>query len=562
VANFRFESKFQYDPNDPFGHMQEEFPDESEFDVAIIGGGPNGLIAAAYLARAGLSVVVCERRFEAGGGLATEENLFPCYASNPHVLYHMMVDYMPAVRDFDLDGPSLTWIRPNAQTGMVFEDGSSVLLARQVNDTKDSISKFSHKDAATFGKVVRDWKAIVKDILAPATYLPPMAPLDITIAMERTDLGRKMLDYGEETALDIITNTFEHEKVRTLMLYASCMWGLDPNESGLGFMVPLLLDRTMNKAYCYGGSHKFAGALSRAVIQNGGLILESAGIDKILVENGRAAGVRIAHEGRIIKSKVVMSTLDPHSTFLDLLDAEHLPADLRQEVESWEWDKWSFNTIHIAADEPPRYKTDDPWIDKCFATVLGIESVDHLLDHWDAVIGGQIDPQLLGGHSTCESLFDPTLSDRPDKYVSMFQIHAPYDIEGGWVDQRKRVEEAMMAKWLKAAPNLTPDKIVASTMEDPGEIEIRFPQMRKGSIKHGDYRPLQMGCFRPNQDCSDSRTPIEGLYVCGASTYPGGLVLGGPGYIGAGAVADDLGVERWWKPTPEMERYIKTYLEE
>ena len=123
MPNFKYESKFEYNPNDPFGHMTEEFPDESEFDVVIIGAGPNGLIAGAYLAKAGLSVAVCERRFEVGGGLATEENLYPCYASNPHVLYHMMVDYMPALRDFDLDKPALTWIKPNAQTGMVFEDG-------------------------------------------------------------------------------------------------------------------------------------------------------------------------------------------------------------------------------------------------------------------------------------------------------------------------------------------------------------------------------------------------------------------------------------------------------
>ena len=144
----------------------------------------------------------------------------------------------------------------------------------------------------------------------------------------------------------------------------------------------------------------------------------------------------------------------------------------------------------------------------------------------------------------------------------MFQIHAPYGIEGGWQSHREEVQEAMLARWQKAAPNLTPENIIATSMEDPEEIEIRFPQMRRGSIKHGDYSPLQMGYFRPNQECSGTDTPIEGLYVCGVSAYPGGLVLGGSGYLGAIKVADDLGVEKWWRPTPEMDRYIKTYLEE
>jgi phytoene dehydrogenase-like protein len=544
--------------------MQEEFPKQSEFDVVIIGGGPNGLIAGAYLARAGLSVAICERRFEAGGGLATEENLYPCFSSNPHVLYHMMVDYMPAIRDFDLDGPALTWIKPNAQTGMVFEDGTSLLLSRMANDTKDSkdsISKFSYKDAINFGKVIRRWRKIVDEIVAPATYIPPMAPIEITMAMQRTEVGREMLAMGERSPMDLITDTFEHDKVRTLMLYATCMWGLDPRETGLGFMVPLMLDRAVNKCYCYGGSHKFAGALAREVVKNGGLILEAATVDNIIIENGRAVGVEIAHEGRTLRGKVVMSTLDPQTTFLDLVGEENLPASLKELVKGWAWDKWSFNTLHVATDEAPAYTTDDPWINQTFATVVGIETMDQLLAHWDNVSSGRIDLDNFGGHSTCESLFDPTLSDRPGKYVSMLQIHAPYDLEGGWLDRREAVKEAMLSKWRKAAPNLTPDKIISSSMEDPEEIEIRFPQMRRGSIKHGDYRPLQMGCFRPSQECSGTDTPIEGLYVCGVSTYPGGLVLGGPGYIGANKVADDLGVRKWWTPTPAMARYIETYLE-
>jgi phytoene dehydrogenase-like protein len=378
--------------------------------------------------------------------------------------------------------------------------------------------------------------------------------------MQKTEVGREMLEIGELSPVDIITNLFEHDKVRTLMLYASCMWGLDPRETGLGFMVPLMLDRAMNKCYCYGGSHKFGSALGRAVLQNGGLLMESAEVSEILLENGRAVGVKLA-EGRTIKSKVVMSTLDPHTTFMDMVGEQNLPEDLKTTVEGWVLEKWSFNTLHIAAEEPPKYACDDLFINDAFATVVGIESFDQLLAHWDNVAAGKIDLDNFGGHCTCESSFDPTLSDKPGKYVSMFQIHAPYDLEGGWSERREEIQAAMLAKWEKAAPNINPGNIVATSMEDPEDIEIRFPQMRRGSIKHGAYTPIQMGCFRPNQFCSSTETPIEGLYVCGASTYPGGLILGGSGYLGANKVAEDLGVKKWWKPTKEMERYIKTYLE-
>jgi phytoene dehydrogenase-like protein len=107
---------------------------------------------------------------------------------------------------------------------------------------------------------------------------------------------------------------------------------------------------------------------------------------------------------------------------------------------------------------------------------------------------------------------------------------------------------------------MTKDSIIMTCHETPEGIERRLPNMRRGAIKHGDYDPLQIGCFRPNQECSSAATPIEGLYTCGASNYPGGMVLGGPGYIGANKVAEDLGVTKWWKPTRAMERYIQTYL--
>ena len=537
-----------------------EFPAESDWDAVIIGAGPNGLITAAYLARAGLKVALVERRYEIGGGLATEEILYPGFYSNIHAIYHLMVDFMPAIKDFDMERHGLVWIKPNLQTAMVFEDGGSLLLTRMIEDTIDSFHKFSHKDAVAFGKLMRNWRRIVSEILAPATYIPSMAPIDLTVAMQRTEVGREMLELVEQSPLEIINNNFENDRIKAFLLYISCMWGLDPRETGIGFYVPLLIDRGMNKCYLHGGSHKLAGALSREIVRAGGTILESSDVVKINRHNGSVSGVELM-EGRTLNSDVVISSLDPHTTFFDLMDKKKLPADLKESVERWKYDKWSFNTLHVASKEAPHYACEDPWVDESFMTIFGFESTKQLLAHWDNVVAGKIDKNSFGGHATCESFLDSHLVRKPGNHVSFFQIHAPYDIKDGWDKRGPEIKEAMLVKWEKAAPNMKRENIVMAKQETPADIEIRFPNMRRGSIKHGDYTPIQMGCFRPNEDCSKHGTPIKGLYLCGASTYPGGLVLGGPGYLAANRVAEDLGVKKWWKPTKEMEKYIKTYLE-
>lgn len=547
-------------PDPLIGKPFDEFPDVTEWEAIIIGGGPNGLIAAAYLAKAGVKVCLVERRYEIGGGLATDEVLFPGYYSNNHAIYHMMVDYMPALQDFDIGRYGFQWIKPNAQTGAVFQDGTSLLLSRMVEDTKDSIAKFSFKDAVAYGRLMRQWKKIVADILAPATYLPPMLPIEITMAMQKTKVGQEMLEMVEQSPLDIITRHFENDRVRATLLYNCCIWGLDPRETGVGMFVALYLDRMTNKCYCQGGSHKFAAALAREIVTNGGIIVDACEATKILMEGGKVAGIE-TREGRTLRSPVVLSTLDPQTTFLDLVGAEHLPAELKRSVEDWKYDKWSYYTVHVATKEPPRYECDDPWVNEAFMNLIGVEGVDQLLAHWDAVVAGKIDMENFAGHATCESLLDPHLVHSPyGGYVSFFQMHAPYDIQGGWDKMGPELQEAVLEKWRKAAPNMTRDNIIRVCHETPVGIETRFPNMRRGAIKHGDYKPVQLGCFRPNQECSSSATPIPGLYTCGASNYPGGAVLGGPGYLGANRVCEDLGIKKWWKPTPVMEKYIKTYL--
>jgi phytoene dehydrogenase-like protein len=542
------------------GGVFDEFPLDSTWDVVVIGGGPNGLMAAAYLAKTGLKVILIERRYEIGGGLVTEEIMFPCYYSNAHVIYHLMVDYMPVIKDFNLDNHGMAWLKPNLQAAMVFEDGGSLLLTRMVEDTRDSFLRYSVNDGITFGKLMRTWRKIVDEIIAPMTYIPAMSPMDLSIMLEKTDIGHELLELSEKSPYEIITENFENDRIRAFLLYISCMWGLDPNESGVGLFVPLLLCRGMNKCYCYGGSHKLAGALGREFVANGGIILDACSVNKINIENGKAVGVE-TKEGRKMKAKAILSTLDPHTTFLDLVGGDNLPGTLKEATEEWVYDKWSFYTLHVASKDKPKYKAEEPWANESFMVIFGIEGTDQLLDHWGNVMSGKIDLKNFGGHATCESFWDPHLVRAPwGGEVSFFQMHAPYDIDDGWDQQSPKLQEAILDKWQNVAPNFTRDQILATNAETPADIEIRMPNMRRGAIKHGDYRPTQLNTFRPNVDCSGHSTPIEGLYVGGVSTFPGGLVLGGSGYLAANKVAEDLGVSKWWKPTKEMEEFTKTYL--
>lgn len=544
---------------EPTEHILDEFPERSQFDVAIVGGGPNGLIAAAYLARAGLRTIVVERRHEVGGGLATEETLFPGCYTNPHAVYHMMTDYMPLFRDFDLDIHGLTFVKPNAQTAAVFSDGTSLMLCNQVEDTKDSIAKFSQRDANNFGKVMRIWRRLVDDVIAPGTYLPPMAPVDMIEAFERTEAGRDVLRLTEMSPVEIIDEVVQDDRVRMLLLYAACMWGLNPHESGLGFLVPLYIDRAANKALCYGGSHKLAGTLSREVLRNGGVVLDNAEVTSLIVEDGRVTGLEI-FDGRVVEAKAVLSSLPPPLTFGRLLPPEHVPAELEGVAGKWEWDDWSFFTVAAATREAPFYRTDDPWVNDAFMVVTGFDSTEQLLGYWDNVLAGHLDLERVGGHATVETRYDPTLARVPGHHVSFIQAHVPAEVEGGWAARRDEVAERLLARWAGYAHNVTSDNILMTTAESPLDIETRLPNMVGGSIKHGAYNAFQMGVFRPHDACVGGRTPLEGLYLCGASSYPGGLVIGGPGYIAANSVADDLGARKWWTPPPYIQRYRDRYL--
>ncbi|MFH1537624.1 MAG: NAD(P)/FAD-dependent oxidoreductase [bacterium] len=531
---------------------------ETKVDAVVIGGGPNGLICAAYLAKAGMKVALLERRQECGGGLATEEILFPGTYANTHATYHMMVDYLPIMKDFDLKRHSLLFIKPNKQTGIVFKDGSSLLLCSNMLDSVDEIAKFSYKDAKAFEKMIRLYTKMVEEILAPGTYYPPIPPVEFAVKLGKTKVGKALLDISESSPLEIIDGAFTDTRVKAALLYISCMWGLSPEGTGLGFMVPLLIQRNLNKCLCVGGSHKLASSLGKEIILAGGMIHENSEVTKIIMEGGRAIGAE-TYDGRRFLADIVVSSLDPHSNFKRLVGEDKLPKELAAYVDRWQWDKWSLFTLHVALKEPPAYRAADRNIGEAFMNILGIETMEDVLEMTKSAMGGDI--TKLAGHATTETIYDKTLARGNDgRHSAFLQTIAPYDIHDGWEKRQKEIELSLLELWQDYARNMNDENIVMRTSESPLDIERRIPCMARGSIKHGDYSPLQMGYFRPNDLCSSSKTPIEGLYLCGASSYPGGLIIGGPGYIAANTVAEDAGVKKWWKMPDNIKKYVEVYL--
>lgn len=521
-------------------------------DVAVIGAGPNGLICSAYLARAGLDVILLEKRHETGGGLDTLE--FSGFKFNTHAVYHLMANIMPPYFDFDLGKKGVRYLFPEVQAAYLSDGNPPLLFYRSPEKTCRHIAaSFSTQEAEKYQRMYDDFREFSEKILIPLTYVPPLPALDMVqlLSNAKDDIGRRFNEIAEMTPLEIIGQYGFQEPLQAAVLNLFTMWGLSPQEA-IGYLLPLYVYRMTDAALCVGGSHRLSSALHKTVIQEGATISDMSEVVKIRLENGKASGVILA-DGTEITAQAVISTVDPHQNFLTFFDETEIPANLVQDAHRWEWEKITFFGAHLAMREAPRYRAAEgagfPDVNRALITYLGASDTDELLDYMATLEAGKL-PEKLHGHATCPSLFDP-IQAFEDFHTGRFETLVPYDCD--WEAIKEEYAEKCVGAWRRQAPNLDPLFVLHYP---PTYIEKKNKSMVRGSFKHGAYRPLQMGYFRPNATCSQAYTPIEGFYVCGASAYPGGMILGGGGYIGANTVTEDFGLGKKWNE-PEMLRHAR-----
>jgi len=529
---------------------------KEKYDIVIIGAGPNGLELGAYLSKAGLKVLLLERRLEIGGGLATEAVTLPGYLHNTHAIYMMMVDYAPVYSDLKLEEEyNSKHIYPSLQFVLPLSDGKCLCLYTDVDKTCASIAKFSKKDADSYRELYHRCKRYVADFIAAATYVPPAHILDQIMILQETEVGRELIEFAEKTPKDLIDEYFENEHVKALMLYLATQWGVEYDQAGMGYLVLLYLDRATSYRLVAGGSHMVTQALHKVICENGGVVLNSQRIKRIIIENDLAKGVELDNGTIFQAGKALVSTIDPHQTFLRLIGEENLDKEFVETIKGWQWEKYTLMGVHLALQEAPNFAaaTSNHEINKAFIYILGYETAEELINDYEAIYKGEIRDKAC--FNCCfPSVHDP--SQAPSgRHTGLLSRFAPYRLkEGGperWYDMRfkEEIAEQYLSTLQKYAPNMTKDKILWKYISTPIDVENKFINMVEGSYKQGLYNPLQMGIYRPNEECSQNMTPIKNLYLGGSSCYPGGCVIWGSGYNAANAIAEDLGIEKWW-PEP------------
>ena len=522
-----------------------------KYDAIVIGGGHNGLVAAAYLAKAGKKVLVLERRHLVGGASVTEE----IYPGFQFTVFSYVVSLLrpEIVRDLNLSAHGLT-ILPLESTLTPLPDGNYLYRDSDHYRTLQAIARFSARDAEAYeayGRAMYFMAKAVKRILG--TVPPDPTSFNPKELWGLADLARHFLRIEEEqlylmaklmtmSAADFLEQWFETDILKAT-LSASGIIGtfLGPRSPGTAYV---LLHHYMGEidgafrawGFAKGGTGGIAQAIARSAQAFGAEIRCQASVAEVMVKNGRTLGVALTNGDEIL-ADVVASSLDPKQTFLNLVDPKQLPSDLVTAVQKFRL-FGSSGKVNLALDAAPDLAC-WPGNGRHLAGAISISpSLDYLEQAYDDAKYGDFSKRPYID-MIIPSMIDPHMAPPGKHVMSCFVQYAPYHLrEGNWDDKREAFGDAVIDTLATYIPNLK-EIILHRQVLTPLDIE-RTIGITQGNIFHGELSLSQLFFLRPAAGYAQYRTPIRGYYQCGSGTHPGGGIMGAPGRLAALEILKDM----------------------
>ncbi len=546
-------------------------PDET-FDAVIIGGGNKALFLAMYLIKyGGMSVGIFERRHEIGGCLATEETSAPGFRSNTHANIIMPLFYAPIYRDFpEFWDYGAQWDQYLCSDGACFANNDTCLAiySAKYDPTQErtarEIARYSGKDAE---KWIRFYNAFHSDefyrVMIDQFYHPPERFLDPGI------IERQMSVFGKLVEADVVPDslTLKSSPLRQIremwdsreLQYCHARFvvtsATDVNDPGMGMEAVAIGSQLPVLGFNKGGTHQVAHAAHQILVRLGCSFFTHAEVEKVIIENGTAAGIRLTDGSQIGARKLVVSAgLSPQQVVFDMIGREHFTGKVVRRIEL-------LSARHIsclmwcsfALHEAPKYKAEafNPDIHETFWLGLGADAgPEHIANECRWMNLGRFPPlEDFSPVVCCNSLADPAFAP-PGMHVAQNEMQAPpasAHTEAEWLEIKKRYIEDMMTVWQQYAPNMTPDNLIGVDSNSPYD-NLRM----KNLAPHGNTGTLDRSVFqlaenRPIPELANYRTPVKKFYATGSAWPPGGNAGSAEAYNCYKVIAADMGLEGPWQ---------------